>query len=633
MPFPPFSIPFLGTGMTIGLNAILHVLISHGIAIGVVGMIVLIERYGHRQEREDGGSVPAAAEWEQFSHRLIRLSAIVISTVGAVTGVGIWFLTSVLAPRSIGSMLRIFFWPWFIEWGVFVGELLVLLTFYYLWDRLRTQRKNWHARLSGAYLALAVFSAVLIAGILGFMMTSDGWPWGGRFTEAFFNPTFIPQLLLRFSVPAIVGMMAQAVYNLVDRIFVGQAVGQKGIAGTTVAFPFMLILLAFSMLVGFGAASVVSLRLGEQKKDEAERVLGNAAVMLVGLSAAITAIALIFLDPLLVLFGASEIILPYAHDYLQIIVLGTLFQVAGFGLNAVIRGEGNPKIAMLTLLIGVTLNVVLAPVFIFGFGWGMKGAALATVISQGVSMTWVVAYFLSGKSLLRFRRKNFRPEVRLCATILAIGSPPFAMQMAASVMNSLLNNQLQSYGGNLAISVMGVIYAVVMMIGMPIFGLNQGAQPIIGYNYGAGKFDRVKKTLQTAMLAATAIVLAGYLVMMLFPQRVVALFDPHDDALIALGTHAMRICVLMLPLIGFQIVSASYFQAVGKPKQAMFLMLSRQLLLLIPAVLILPHFFGLDGVWAALPTADLGSSVLTAVWLLPELRHLHEKHVEGMMVS
>jgi len=443
----------------------------------------------------------------------------------------------------------------------------------------------------------------------------------------------IPQLLLRFSVPAVVGMMAQALYNLVDRIFVGQAVGQNGIAGTTVAFPFMLILLAFSMLVGFGAGSVVSLRLGEGRKDEAERVLGTAAVMLVGLSLLLTATALVLLDPLLVLFGASQTILPYARDYLEIIVLGTLFQVAGFGLNAVIRGEGNPKIAMLTLLIGVTLNVVLAPIFIFGFGWGMKGAALATVISQGVSMVWVVAYFLGGRSLLRFRRRNLRLDVPLCAVILAVGSPPFAMQMAASVMNSLLNNQLQSHGGSLAISVMGVIYAVVMMIAMPIFGINQGAQPIIGYNYGAGKFDRVKKTLQTAILAATAIVLAGYFIAMLLPARVVALFDPRDEALIGLGTHAMRICVLMLPLVGFQIVSASYFQAVGKPRQAMFLMLSRQVLLLIPAVLILPHFFGLNGVWAALPTADLGSSVLTALWLLPELRHLHERHVAGMIAE
>jgi len=439
----------------------------------------------------------------------------------------------------------------------------------------------------------------------------------------------ISRLLLTFSAPAIVGMLAQAIYNVVDRVFVGQAIGPFGIAGTTVSFPFMLVLLAFSMLIGYGAGALVSIRLGEQKKDEAEEVLGHAVVLLVVVGLVLTAFGLIFLDHLLRVFGASERVLPYARDYLQIIVAGSVLQSVGFGLNAPIRGEGNPRIAMYTLLIGALLNTVLNPIFLFGFGWGMRGAAAATVISQAVSALWVLGYFLSGKSLLNLRARNLRLQWAVCASIVAIGSPMFAMQMAASVMNALLNNQLRVYGGDVAISVIGIIHAVALFIAMPIFGINQGAQPIIGYNYGARKFDRVKRALQTAILFATAICLTGFLVVMIFPSQVIWLFNREDESLMRLGTHAIRICLVMFPIIGFQIVSASYFQAVGKPKHALFLGLSRQVLLLIPAILVLPCFFGLNGLWAAIPTADLASSVLTGTWLFLELRHLRKRHVEA----
>jgi putative MATE family efflux protein len=436
----------------------------------------------------------------------------------------------------------------------------------------------------------------------------------------------IPYLLLTFSAPAIVGMMAQALYNVVDRIFVGQAVGPLGIAGTTVSFPFMLILLAFSMLIGFGAAALVSIRLGEQKKSEAEHVLGNAVVLLVAVALLLTTLGLVFLDPILMVFGASQEVLPFARDYLQIIVLGAVVQCVAFGLNALIRGEGNPRIAMYTMLIGALLNTILDPIFLFGFGWGMQGAAAATVIAQGVSALWVLGYFLGGKSLLRIHGRNLRLRWSVCTSIVTIGSPMFAMLIAASIMNAILNNQLRIHGGDLAISVIGIIHAVALFIAMPIFGINQGAQPIIGYNYGARKFDRVKKALQTAILFATAICLSGFLVVMAFPSQVIWLFNREDEALVRLGTHAIRICLLMFPIIGFQIVSTSYFQAVGKPKQAMLLGLSRQVLLLIPLVLILPHFFGLNGIWAAIPTADLVSSVWTGIWLFLELRHLRRRH-------
>jgi len=321
--------------------------------------------------------------------------------------------------------------------------------------------------------------------------------------------------------------------------------------------------------------------------------------------------------------------LPYARDYLRIIVLGTVFQMVAFGLNAAIRGEGNPKIAMLSMLISVVLNVILAPIFIFGFSWGMKGAALATVISQAVAAVWVVGYFLGGTSVLRFHVQNLWLNGSVCRRIILFGSPHFAMQLAASVLQSVLNHQLGVYGGDLAISVMGVLYAMFMMVAMPIFGLNQGAQPIIGYNYGAERFDRVKKTLELAILAGTGIAVVGFGVMMLFPAQVIRLFNDEDQALLALGTHAIRIATIMMPLVGFQIVSASYFQAIGKPKTAMLLMLSRQVLLLIPAALILPLFFGLDGVWAALPASDFGASLLTGICLLVELRELKANHLQG----
>ena len=432
----------------------------------------------------------------------------------------------------------------------------------------------------------------------------------------------ILRLLLQFSVPAIVGMTAQALYNFIDRVFVGQALGPNGIAGTTVAFPFMLIVLAFGMLIGFGATALISLRLGERKRLEAEQVLGAAAVLLVVASALITACGLLWLDDILRIFGASETVLPFGRAYLRIIVLGTIFQMISFGLNAPVRGEGNPRIAMLTMLISVMLNAFLAPIFIFGLHWGMQGAALATVISQAVSAVWVLAFFLSGRSLLKLHLRPLRPDWRLCRDIVVMGSPPFAMQIAASVMQSILNHQLRKYGQDLAISVMGILYAVFMMVVMPVFGINQGAQPIMGYNYGARRFDRVKRALVTAILAASTLTVLGFAVAMLFPTQVIRLFNRNDEALLALGTHAMRISMVMLPLIGFQVVSASYFQAVGKPREALLLMLSRQVLLLIPAVIILPRFFGLDGVWAAMPVADFGASALTGICLFAELRRL-----------
>jgi putative MATE family efflux protein len=280
---------------------------------------------------------------------------------------------------------------------------------------------------------------------------------------------------------------------------------------------------------------------------------------------------------------------------------------------------------MITMLIGAVLNIILDPIFIFGLNLGIRGAALATILSQAAAAAWVLSYLFGKRSSLSVRPAHLRLDPTIIRGIIAIGSPPFVMQLAASVLNAILNNQLQRYGGDLAISAMGIMYGIVMFIFMPVFGLNQGAQPIIGFNFGAGKYDRVKKTLVLAIGVATAIMLVGYFVTRVFPGALIRLFAGDNQDLVALGTRAMRIFLLMMPVIGFQIVSANYFQAVGKPRPAMILSLSRQVLLLIPALLILPRFFGLDGVFAAGPVADLGSAILTGTWLFFEMRNLGRK--------
>lgn len=430
----------------------------------------------------------------------------------------------------------------------------------------------------------------------------------------------IPALLARFSIPAIIGMLVQALYNIVDRIFIGQGVGPLGIAGATIAFPLMLIQMAFGMLVGLGATSLISISLGEGKKDKAEAVLGNAFFLLIAIAAVLSVSGLLILDPLLRLFGASETVLPYARSYTSIILLGTVFQSISMGMNNFIRGEGEPRVAMATMLIGAVLNTILDPLFIFGFKMGVAGAAWATVISLAVSAAWVMAYYLGGKSQLKIRLKNLLPRREIILPAIAIGSAPFAMQLAASLLNAIVNNQLKTYGGDLAVSAMGILFSVAMLFFMPIFGINQGAQPIIGYNYGAKSYDRMVHAVRLAVGAATVVVLIGFTAIQFFPRPMIALFAGSSEALIETTVHAIRRYFLMLPIIGFQIIAAGYFQAVGKPKQAMFLALSRQVLVLIPLLLILPPIFGLDGVWFAPPIADLLSAALTGVFFARELR-------------
>lgn len=440
----------------------------------------------------------------------------------------------------------------------------------------------------------------------------------------------VGKLLLKFSIPAIVGMVVNAFYNVIDRIFVGQipGVGELALSGVAVTFPISIMIMAFGMLVGIGSASLISIRLGQQKKDEAEKILGNAFILVVILLVALAMITFPFLDKLLIAFGASENILPYAKDFSRIIIAGGVFQNIGFALNAAIRSEGNPKIAMLTMLLGAIINTVLDPIFIFVFNMGVAGAATATVIAQLASTIWVLYHFTKGKSNLKLKKEYFKLDIDIVKSIFAIGMSPFFMQIAASLVTIISNKALLVNGGELAIGAMGVISSIAMMCLMPVFGINQGSQPVIGFNYGAQNYERVKKAWKLAVFAATGVTLVGFLGVELFAPNIIRIFNSNPE-LVKIGTKGIRIYLSMLPVIGFQVISSNYFQAVGKAKISMFLSLCRQVIVLIPLLLILPSVFGLTGVWVSGPASDGLASIITLIFVMKELKLLNTQAKEA----
>lgn len=433
----------------------------------------------------------------------------------------------------------------------------------------------------------------------------------------------IGSLLLKFSLPAIVAMLVNALYNIIDRIFVGRGVGDIAIAATTVAFPLMLILMAFSMLIGIGATALISIRLGEQKKEEAEKIIANAMALLIILPVLLTIIYLIFADTILIAFGASKEVLPYARDFTQIIMLGSFIGSISMGMNNFIRAEGNPRLAMYTQVVGTLINIILNYVFIFKLGLGIKGSALATISGQLVSAVWVVSYFTTGRSLVKIRLKNLRLQMRIITSIIAIGFAPFAMQLANSIQNLILNKTLFYYGGDMALSAIGIIMSTATLLFMPIVGLSQGAQPIIGYNYGAEQYDRVKETLKKAAIAGTCIAVAGSLAIHIWPTQIAGMFSEGNAELTNMTAQAMQIFFLMFPVVGFQIICSNYFQAVGKAFESLILSLSRQVLLFIPLLLILPHFWQINGVWRTPPIADSLSVLLTAILIYIEMNRIN----------
>ena len=429
----------------------------------------------------------------------------------------------------------------------------------------------------------------------------------------------IGALLLKFSIPAIIGMMVNALYNVVDRAFVGQGVGLHALSGITVTYPITIAIMAFGMLIGFGGTAIISIRLGQQKKEEAEQIMGNAFVLLVGVGLVITVLCYMFMDAFLSLLGASPEALPYAKEFLNILLIGVVFMTVGFGMNSFLRGQGKPRIAMATMLLGAILNIILNPIFIFGLKMGVTGSALATVIAQFCATAWVMYYFLSKRAMLKLRVRNFKIRWVLIKDSLAIGLSPFSMQIAASIVTMVFNKSLFIHGGDEAIAAFGAINAVAMFILMPVFGLSQGAQPIMGYNYGARNYERVKRTLKLAALGATGVMTFGFLLVELFPVAIMGLFN-DDPGMIVLGAEGIRIYLLMLPIVGFQVTVTGFFQATGRPRKSLFLSLSRQLLFLIPLIWLLSHFFGLRGIWMASPVSDVMSVILTVIWLKMDLR-------------
>ncbi|HHU75893.1 MAG TPA: MATE family efflux transporter [Firmicutes bacterium] len=431
----------------------------------------------------------------------------------------------------------------------------------------------------------------------------------------------IPGLLLKFSLPAIIGMVVHALYTFVDSVFVGRGVGELALAGITVGFPIVIIIMAFIMLIGMGATTLISIRLGEKKHSEAELIVGNALGLFFVLGLVLTILGFVFIEPLLAIFGASSDVLPYSLDYMRIILLGILFVAFGLGMNNFIRAEGNPKTAMYTMLIGAITNIILDYVFIFIFHWGIKGAAIATVISYAVSSIWVLYYFLSGKSVLKIHFKNLRPRWPIVKKTMSVGFPVFAMQVTNSVQNLILNRSLVHYGGDLALATIGILMSVAVLLIMPAMGISQGAQPIIGFNYGAKKLGRVKMTVQLAVVVATSIITFGFIISRFWPAQLIGFFNQNPD-LIQLGTRALSIFFMFLPLVGLQLIGAGYFQAVGKPVQATILSLSRQVIIFIPLLLALPLYWGLDGIWRAAAISDVGAFLLTSIWLWYEAKQL-----------
>jgi putative MATE family efflux protein len=421
------------------------------------------------------------------------------------------------------------------------------------------------------------------------------------------------RLLLKYAVPAVIGTMVNALYNIVDRIYIGQGVGSSALSGLTLTFPILLLLQAFGMLVGVGASARISIFLGKKDLPMAEKILGNAFLLTLAVTALTVIPGMIFLEELLTGFGGSEHTTPYAADYLRIVIPGTVFTSLSFSYNSVMRASGYPKKAMMTMIVGAVMNILLDPVFIFQFDMGIRGAAIATVISMAVSAALVMWHFVSRHSLLRFRRHSFRFDRRVMWYIVSIGISPFLMQLAGSLVNVIMNRSLQACGGDLALGANGIIVSFGMLLVMLVVGIAQGMQPVVGFNYGAGHRHRVMETFRLVTVTATCVTGIGWLGSLFLPGAIVRAFT-SEQALIDITANGLRLNLHVFILVGSHITITHFFQSIGKAGKAVFLSLSRQVLFLIPCLLLLPPFWGLDGVWYAGPLSDT-LSVLTA-WLL-----------------
>lgn len=429
----------------------------------------------------------------------------------------------------------------------------------------------------------------------------------------------IGKLLRQYAVPAIIAMTAASLYNMVDSIFIGQGVGPLAISGLALTFPLMNLAAAFGSLVGVGAATLISVKLGQRDYDTAQRVLGNVVVLNVLLGSLFALLVWPFLTEILHFFGGSDATVGYARDYMEIILLGNVVTHLYFGLNAVLRASGHPRQAMYATVATVLLNTALDPLFIYGFGMGIRGAAVATVLAQVCSLVWQVSLFSRPTELLHFHRGVFRLRRKIVFDSLAIGMSPFLMNTAACLIVILINQGLNRYGGDLAVGAYGIVNRLAFVVVMIVMGLNQGMQPIAGYNYGARLYPRVTRVLLLTIAAATCVTTLGFLAGMLAPRLVVSIFTT-DGELVELAARGLRITVIFFPIIGFQMVTSNFFQSIGMAGKSILLSLSRQMLILLPALLILPHFFGVWGVWYSLPVSDLLASLIAGTLLIIQFR-------------
>lgn len=441
----------------------------------------------------------------------------------------------------------------------------------------------------------------------------------GQKTPTALGTENIGKLLMQYAVPAIIAMTASSLYNMVDSIFIGHGVGTMAISGLALTFPLMNLAAAFGSLVGVGAATLISVKLGQKDYDTAQRVLGNVFVLNILLGVAFTVIVMAFLDPILYFFGGSDETVGYARDYMYIILLGNTITHLYLGLNAVLRSSGHPQKAMYATIATVIINTILDPVFIYGFGWGIRGAAIATIVAQIISLMWQLWIFSSKEELLHFHRGIFRLKRKIVFDSLAIGMSPFLMNMAACFIVILINQGLKKYGGDLAIGAFGIVNRLVFIIVMIVMGLNQGMQPIAGYNFGAKQYERVTKTLKLTIIYVTGVTTFGFIIGMLFSDMVVGIFT-SDAELIELSAKGLRIVVMFFPIIGFQMVTANFFQSIGMASKAIFLSLTRQMVVLLPCLLILPRFFGAAGVWYSMPISDLLASLIAGTMLVWQFR-------------
>jgi len=445
--------------------------------------------------------------------------------------------------------------------------------------------------------------------------------------ELDFQTKKISKIVWEYALPGIIGTVVTALYNVIGRIFIGQGVGALAISGLAITFPVMNLTSSLGMLVGAGAAARISISLGKRDKITSEKILGNSLLLTVILNAVFITLILFFLEPILRAFGASDLTLPYAYDYLKIVLLGNVFVSLAYNFNAMMRASGYPKKAMITMMIGAVFSLILTPIFLYGFDMGIEGVAWATVISMFLGMIFVIHHFLQPNSLIRLKSKYIKLNKKIILSIISIGMSPFSMQVAASGVAVLMNTTLIRYGGDLAVGAYGIINTVLMMFLMIILGLNQGTQPIIGFNYGADNYKRVRETLFYSIKVATIITVAGALVGVFFPG-IFAMAFTTDIELLGITQRGIRIAISALPLVGFQIVSSSFFQSIGFAAKSLIQSLSRQLIFLIPGIIILPKYFGLDGLWIALPTSDVFAFILSLFLLTYQLSQLKQMENE-----